>query len=532
MFRKSYCYVLLCLALAIPGLAGCSDNTEKPLVPEYKTNLSELERDSVNFAKLFPKQYASYQRNNESGIETKTKYKASFPFQKHNEVDEPKKGYPQAAQPYLKNLWLGYPFSWEYNEARGHTFAIEDQLDIDRINRYGEAGGLPATCWNCKTSKVVDWHKEYGDKFWAMDFNTFRTKDRISAHENSISCDTCHNPTDMTLRITSIPLDNALKKQGIDWREASRNEMRAYVCAQCHVEYYFEEADHGPNKAPRFPWDQGKDPENMYEYYNTVGKKNADGVAGQFADWVHPVSKTPMLKAQHPEFETWYDGPHGAAGVTCADCHMPYVREDGKKKYSSHNWKSPLRTSADIVASCGQCHADKTADYLRERVHYTQDRAYAMLLEAQELSVKAHEAVRLASEYQGTRTDNFNDLLAQARESVRKGQFFWDMCSAENSIGFHNPPKFFRTIDSSKTESNKAVALAMEATNYGIADNLKGNIRDLVPPLREWSRAMQMDQENLDKHTWTRYLKPLKKAPLMWEGQERVKQPEAPVASN
>ena len=61
--------------------------------------------------------------------------------------------------------------------------------------------------------------------------------------------------------------------------------------------------------------------EQIYQYYQ-------DGHAGGFTqDWIHADSKTPMLKAQHPDFEIWTTSVHADAGVTCVDCHMPYMRE-------------------------------------------------------------------------------------------------------------------------------------------------------------------------------------------------------------
>ncbi|MDL2291049.1 ammonia-forming cytochrome c nitrite reductase subunit c552, partial [Desulfovibrio sp. OttesenSCG-928-F20] len=394
---------------------------------------------------------------------------------------------------------------------------------IDRINQYGEAAGLPATCWNCKTPKIPSWVEEYGDdKFWSMNFNEFRTKDKIDMKEHSIGCATCHNPENMELRLYSTPLQDYLARSGQDFAKMSRNEKRALVCGQCHVEYYFSEPEHGPNKKPIFPWDMGKDPEQIYEYYQDKGKKRDDGSFAPFADWVHPVSQTAMLKAQHPEYENWYNGPHGAAGVTCADCHMPYMRLDGKKKVSSHMWTSPLRNDELIDNSCRQCHTDKTVEYLRERVQYTQDKTYEQLLLAQDMSVRAHEAVRQAMEWAGYKGSEYDAKLAEAREMVRKGQFFWDLISAENSIGFHNPAKTLETLAKSQQCSQKAVELASAATGYEIAKALEGDIHELVPPLLEWSREMQMDQDALDRHVWTRYLKLIPKADRYWHLQEKV----------
>ena len=532
--------VLCSLALLALGAAGCSSDIEQPLTPTYKTGLPKNEQSNQAFSKQFPEQWALYNKNTQGkdittphddpeylseALKTSTRYKASYPFRKNDNVDPPIKGKPGAGQPYLKNLWLGYPFSWEYNEARGHTYAIYDILHIDRINTYGEQAGLPATCWNCKTAMIPEWVKEYGDdKFWSMNFNEFRPENKISMKDNSIGCPACHNPETMELQLSSVPLKDTLARSGQKWEDMTRNDKRALVCGQCHVEYYFGEADHGPNKKPVFPWDMGKDPEQMYEYYNDKGKKKDDGSFAQFADWVHPVSQTPMLKAQHPEYESWYNGPHGAAGVTCADCHMPYVRLDGKKKVSSHMWISPLRNDEMIDNACRQCHSDKTVEYLRERVHYTQDKTYRQLMTAQDLSVKAHEAVRQAMEWNGEKGDEYKAKLAEAREMVRKGQFLWDLISAENSIGFHNPQKSIETLVLSQQCSEKAIAAAMAAANYEIAKPLEGDIHELVPPILEWSREMQMDQANLDKHVWTKYLKPLPKAEKMWDGQKRILQ--------
>ena len=532
----------LAAVCAVSLMAGCSNQAEEPVVPTYKTGLKASERNSSEFGKVFPQQYNSYLKNSEDGLDTETRFKASFHFRKNDDKNKPPTGKPNAAQPYLKNLWEGYPFMYEYNEARGHTYAVEDILRIDRINNYSEKAGLPATCWNCKVPTIPDWVAQYGDdKFWSMNFHDFRSTDKIDMKNNSIGCANCHNPEDMTLAVTSIPLNDSLKRKGVDWKTMSRNDKRALVCGQCHVEYYFSEPDHGPNKKPVFPWDvdtdpmpngttfqkiwgNGMDPEQIYAYYADKGPKKEDGSGyASFADWVHPVSKARMLKAQHPEFETWYNGTHGAAGVTCADCHMPYQRLDGKKKVSQHQWTSPLRTDERIDTACRQCHTDKTVEYLRTRVQATQKKTYDQLIIAQDISVKAHEAVRRASEWTGERSPQYDALMAEAREYTRKGQFFWDYVSAENSVGFHNPVKALETLALSQQYSQKAVEAAYRASNYGFAAEMDSKpIRELVPPILEWSREMQMNPANLETHVWLKYLKPLPESKRVWDVQTKV----------
>jgi nitrite reductase (cytochrome c-552) len=360
--------------------------------------------------------------------------------------------------------------------------------------------------------------EKYGDEFWAMEFHQFREEHDLKDH--SIGCNICHDPETMDLRITSVPLREAFKKIGVDLDNATRNEMRSYVCAQCHVEYYFQDPKFGAAAKPIFPWTLGFNPPETYEYYKDFGSTTREGFEGWFIDWTHPVSNTPMIKAQHPEFEMWQDGVHGAAGVSCADCHMPYVRLDGKKKISSHRWTSPLK---HIEQSCLQCHADKQPDYLKERVIFSQERTWEQLVIAQELSVKAHEAVRLASEYQGYKREDYDQLMTQARERIRKGQWFWDWVSAENSAGFHNPAKAIEVLAKSQQYSQQAVNLAMQATDYGIATDLEGNIYEVVPPIEEHSRKLQMSQEHLNSHKWLQYLPKFEEADLVWDLNKRVR---------
>lgn len=514
MSRPTFFLTIALLGLSVAA-TGCEVDKELK-TPVYKTGIKADETRASAFKEQFPIQYASFQKNNETTV--MTEYKGSVPFHKHDNVNPLPKGYKHA-QPYLKNLWLGYPFMYEYNEARGHTYAVEDFVNIDRINRYDEKGGLPATCWNCKTPVLpLKWHKEEGDAFWSKDVNQYRGT--FDMKDESISCVTCHNPETMALQITSIPLNDWLVRSGKDVNKISRNEMRSLVCAQCHVEYYFTHKDNGPAAKPVFPWDKGFGPENMAEYYKEHGPKDASGKSTPFADWTHAASKIPMVKMQHPEYETWIDGTHGAAGVSCADCHMAYERTDGKK-VSGHWWTSPLKDPK--LTACRQCHADKSPEFLRERVLYTQDKTFRQLLVAQEFSVKAHEAVRLANAHSGDKAPNFDALMAEAREMVRKGQIYWDYVSAENSIGFHNPTKALDTLAESTNLSRSAIDKVNEATLNSYAAVLSKPAADVVTPILEHSRKLQQDPAHLASNPWLQLLPLLPKADQVWDGDKKIK---------
>ncbi len=504
---------VMIISLFAAALAACDDVNTKLEGPTYKTGLPADTITMSAFKEQFPNQYQTYMWNNRD--QEMTVYKGSIPYHK-NDITQPlPKGFKHA-QPYLKNLWLGYPFMYEYNETRGHTRALNDFINIDRINRYGEKGILPATCWNCKTPKMVNWINQYGDDFWSKDVNTFRPVDQINQVENSVSCATCHNPQTMELQLYSVPLKDYLKWAGKDWDKISRNEKRSLVCGQCHVEYYFTVKGNGAWQKPVFPWEKGLDPEDFYEYYKTHGPKDADGKETQFYDFIHAVSKTPIIKMQHPDYEMWSNGPHGAAGVSCADCHMPYMIQNGQK-FSSHWMTSPLKDPT--MRACRQCHYDKTPEFLKSRVLYVQSKTYDQLIKAEEASVRAHEAIRLASEWNGPKAPNYDQLMYEARQANRKGQMFWDYVSAENGVGFHNPAKSLNTLMTSMECSHQAQQLAEQATNFGISPRLVGDIEKIVPPITQMSRKQQQDRAFLDQDAWTRVLQTLPAQDQTWFGQ-------------
>lgn len=460
-------------------------------------------------------QYGSYLKNNDDTV--MTEFGGSVPHRKHDDFNPLPIGYKHA-QPYLKNLWLGYPFMYHYDRARGHTYAIRDMTRTDRVNRYSEHAGLPASCWNCKTNTMPQLLERHGDAFWSMNLHDFREMHDPADH--TIGCTNCHDASDrMRLTLTSVPLKEALARQGRDWREASRDEMRSLVCAQCHVEYYFETRDHGVAAKPHLPWDDGLDPEDIYGFL-ADGDPQRDGFQGQFVDWTHAVSKTPMIKVQHPEYEMSHDSVHAQAGVSCADCHMPRVRL-GSASITSHHWTSPLKTDDMIRSACSGCHTELSPAQLRERTEYNQSRVWRQLNIAQEKSVRAHEAVRRATEHPGVD----EELLIQAREMVRKGQWFWDFVSAENSAGAHNPVKALDTLALSQQYSDEAVQLAIRATGHAIAAELDLPIAELVPPIREHSRRLQQDEEHLASHPWLQYLPVLPRADMVWDGNQRVGSP-------
>jgi nitrite reductase (cytochrome c-552) len=203
---------------------------------------------------------------------------------------------------------------------------------------------------------------------------------------------------------------------------ATRQEMRVFVCAQCHVEYYFR----GPEKRLVYPWAKGLKADEILDYYEEAG----------FADWIHAETGAPVLKAQHPEFEMWNQGIHARSGVACADCHMPYKRVGGLK-ISDHHVRSPL---LNINRACQTCHRWPEAELLA-RATIIQERTSRL----RDLAMNA--LMDLIRDIKTSRDSGTKDAgLAQARSFQRKAQFLLDFVEAENSTGFHAPQEAARIL--------------------------------------------------------------------------------------
>jgi Formate-dependent nitrite reductase, periplasmic cytochrome c552 subunit len=206
------------------------------------------------------------------------------------------------------------------------------------------------------------------------------------------------------------------------------------------VEYYFK----GDGKYLTFPWANGTNIDQIIAYYEESG----------FKDWEYPDAKTPMLKAQHPEFEFFTAGStHYNAGVSCADCHMPYVR-DGAAKYSTHDVHSPL---LNPELACGQCHSD--TEYVVGRVNEIQSQVATTKQSTEDAIIDAINAIKLAAADPAADVE----LLDQARKLHRQAQFKWDFVSAENSTGFHNPEYALKILAESTNLAREAQMLAAQS---------------------------------------------------------------------
>ncbi|HSN43662.1 MAG TPA: ammonia-forming cytochrome c nitrite reductase subunit c552, partial [Propionibacteriaceae bacterium] len=334
----------------------------------------------------------------------------------------------------------GYAFSVDYREPRGHAYTLDDQLYTRRMIEFKQ----PGACINCHASTVVLMDK-LGDGdtmagFAVMNKTPYKELATNPDAQHPVACIDCHDPKTMALRVTRPAFLEGIKEykaslgvQDFDPNEdATPNEMRTYVCAQCHVEYYFK----GEEKTLTFPWDKGLTVDDALAYYDEVG----------WTDFTHKLTGANAVKAQHPDFETWSNGVHARAGVTCADCHMPYQRV-GAAKVSDHWVRSPMKDN--VNASCLTCHSE-TEEEMKGRVEEIHDRYE----HAKDISFDALD--QLITDIAAAQQDGVAaDRLDTARAHQRKAQFFLDYVVSENSRGFHAPAYTIRILNDVTDQSRR-----------------------------------------------------------------------------
>jgi nitrite reductase (cytochrome c-552) len=368
--------------------------------------LTEDTVEPAEWGRNFPREYDGFQRTRDMQA---TKYGGSV-FFSHLEKD-----------PRLKRIFAGYSFGLEYNKARGHAWSLQDQDNSRRVKERPQ----PGSCLQCHAS-ILPAYRKAGSGDLLKGFEIVSAMPYHEARklvDHTIACLDCHDPATMQLRVTRpafLYAIKALKKsQGIENydpnRTASRQEMRTYVCAQCHVEYYFA----GEHEIVTYPWAQGLKMDQIEAYYDRIS----------FSDWKHGETGAPVLKAQHPEFETYSQGIHARSGVACADCHMPYLRQ-GAIKISDHNVRSPLLS---IERSCLTCHPFPAAE-MKARVEAIQDRHAVLLSRAEDALVALIDDLKRGGAPEA------------ALQLQRKAQWRVDFVNAENSMGFHAPQESARIL--------------------------------------------------------------------------------------
>ena len=408
--------------------------------PFYRVvELTDDTDDPAIWGKNFPLQYDDYKRTVD---QVRTRYGGSEALPHTPTKADPRSVVSQSKieeDPRLKVMWAGYAFAKDFREERGHAYMLDDQTFTERA-----AGGpsSPARAFNatrrsmCPTRRRATAISSKGfEKINQMPYAEAR---KLVTHP--VACIDCHDPSTMQLRVTRPGFIEGIRafkaSQGVQNydvnKQATRQEMRAYVCGQCHVEYYFK----GPEKRLVYPWAKGLKVEEILAYYDEA----------QFKDWTHADTGAPVLKAQHPEFEMWNQGIHARSGVTCADCHMPYKRE-GALKISDHHVRSPM---LNINRACQTCHKWPEEE-LKARVETIQERTFKLRNVAMDALMDLIRDLKAAKGGRARPTPSWRT----AQDFQRKAQFYLDFVEAENSTGFHAPQEAARILGESIDFSRK-----------------------------------------------------------------------------
>ena len=373
--------------------------------PEIK--FSEFEPDNSVWGKIFPREYDTYMKTAETNFRSKYNGNAMIDMLEES--------------PRMVVLWAGYPFSKDYTQARGHYYAVDDIRNSLRTGAPmgGTPSPLPNTCWTCKSPDVPRLMNETS----VADFYSGTWDTKGPEIINHIGCADCHDAKTMNLHISRPALIEAYKAMGKDINQASHQEMRSLVCAQCHVEYYF---DKKKDNYLIFPWGKGTAIENMESHYDSI----------QFSDWTHAMSRAPMLKAQHPDYEMFLTGTHASRGVSCADCHMPFMSEGGLK-FTDHHLQSPLNK---VSASCQVCHREEKEKLIQD-VYSRQDKIMENRIILETLLVRSHVEAKTAWD-KGASEEQMKGILTD----IRRAQWRWDFAAAGHGNSFHSPVEAGRII--------------------------------------------------------------------------------------
>jgi nitrite reductase (cytochrome c-552) len=525
----AYVVIALVTAIAAVGVTALAINIfqrkQEAKNPFLKlVDVTENDVDPAKWGVNWPREYDGYLRTSEpSG----TKYGGGL-------VGPEGTLPPEKAQrdPWLTRVFAGYLFAVDYRDRRGHAFMLQDQ-EVTKRNVPSEAK-QSGNCLHCHGS-IMPLYRKLGREALPkasdaeqvqkglqlvseMDYwDAHKLLGKTTSGVHPVSCVDCHDPKTMELRVTRPAFITGVQQLAASsaavphlpsierWRrgrrskpydpnvDGTRQEMRSFVCGQCHVEYYC-----GKGMTLFFPWAEGLKVEQIEHQYDNLQVKGH-----RFKDWVHAETGMEVLKAQHPEFEVWSQGIHARSGVACADCHMPYKRE-GAMKVSEHWVRSPL---LQVNRSCATCHPYSDEE-IKSRVEAIQDRNHALMTRAGQAAtsmldaivavrkpyddqnreaavVKARESLAKKADFAKLRPEEQEkrmaaatkaNLLALWQEKVEKepklkelgelqraAQWRLDFVAAENSMGFHAPQEMARilgeSIDLSRQAEVKAVSI-------------------------------------------------------------------------
>ena len=411
----------ICALALILFASGIVSGSSLRYYLKNRGNLGPLTREDIQY-----KDIETPSATSKDGTVNAADWAVAYPYIVATMGDNAKNSYVTSyleQDPYLVNIYEGYGFSKDYGSARGHYYTLEDVAATQRPH-------AKANCLTCKTPNFAKLVQDQGVGVYSMPFD-----EAMALMEESISCYTCHGNDAGSagkLTVTHTYVNTALGEN------MSSIDPATLSCGQCHIEYYFTPTD----SETMMPYSSVEEmtPEAIYAYYEAMG----------FSDWTQPSTGTKMLKAQHPEMETFLQGKH-AALLNCADCHMPIEQALDGTVYHSHNLVSPLENEM-LLSTCAACHGDTDMVGMVRRL---QERITARETEVGNRLSSLKDALAAAVSAGNAEEAKLDEIRALYREA----QWYFDFCYVENAEGAHNSDLAVRCLDTSDGLITKALSL-------------------------------------------------------------------------
>lgn len=426
----------VCAVALIAGLMACSpasSSSDSSTASDKASTATSAEAPNPDdfeygvitadgWSEVYPHQYATYKGMGENDGE-KLDYLEMYPA--------------------LKTMYAGYAFSLGYSEPNGHLASLTDVAETPRTQEKEQNGN----CITCKTPQFTA-QVNSGDE--AVNLEKFN--DIIGNYTEPISCYNCHanNPEEVV-----VTAEYWKKSMGAD---ADAIPVESQTCGQCHNEYYFS----GENKVATNPYEglESMTPEAILAYYDDL----------EYKDFASKLTGAPMIKVQHPEFETMYGGNGtymGKLGYTCADCHMGATTAEDGTEFSNHKLQSPLDNPELIENVCSECHDDLAAqvEELTAELGDVEGGRTQQVSEKIELLINttAERYAAEITEFQaaieaGTAGLYADGELGELQKLQRVAQFYWDFAMNENSEGVHNSSLTRECLDMAESTADEGLA--------------------------------------------------------------------------
>jgi nitrite reductase (cytochrome c-552) len=231
--RSTYIVLTLSASMLALGISALLTNIFEKKVEQRNpyvrlVNVGEDDTDPAKWGKNWPLQYDGYRR---TALPTKTRFgghggSEALPDEKIER------------DPWLKRMFLGYAFSIDYRDRRGHAHMLEDQEATQRLTKP-QSG----SCLHCHAS-VMPLYRALGEgdamrgfeKTYTFTYQELDKKLHDTGHDHPVSCVDCHDPNSMALRVSRPGFIKGIQRlaessaavpalPSIDlWRESKRSQ--------------------------------------------------------------------------------------------------------------------------------------------------------------------------------------------------------------------------------------------------------------------------------------------------------------------